>query len=60
MKGCLTFIFKTIIAVLVFFGLLHLGIIDFIRDKIDENKGSSQEKIYEDTKDIIMNLLQEK
>lgn len=53
MKGCLTFIFKTIIAVLVFFGLLHLGIIDFIRDKIDENKGSSQEKIYEDTKDII-------
>ncbi|MBE7704588.1 MAG: hypothetical protein E7Z90_02100 [Cyanobacteria bacterium SIG29] len=53
MKGCLSFIFKTIIAVLVFFGLLHLGVIDFIKDKIDEHKGTSQEKIYEDTKDII-------
>ncbi len=54
MKGCLSFIIKTIIAVLVFFGLLHLGVIDYIKDKIDEHKGaSSQEKMIEDTKDVI-------
>ena len=52
--GCLRFIFRTIIAVLVFFGLLHLGVIDFIKDKIDEHKsGESQEKIIEDTKDMV-------
>lgn len=55
MKGCLSFIIKTVIAVLVFFGLLHLGVIDFIKDKIDEyrNESSSQEKMIEETKDVI-------
>ena len=55
MKGCLSFIIKTVIAVLVFFGLLHLGVIDFIKDKIDEyrNESSSQEKMLEETKDVI-------
>lgn len=54
MKGCLTIIYKTIIAVLVFFGLLHLGVIDFIKDKLEErNGGVSQEKILEETKDVI-------
>lgn len=54
MKGCLTIIYKTIIAVLVFFGLLHLGVIDFIKDKLEErNSGASQEKMIEKTKDVI-------
>lgn len=54
MKGCLSFIIKTIIAVLVFFGLLHLGVIDFIKDKIDEFRDApSQEKMIENTKDVI-------
>ena len=52
--GCLRFIFRTIIAVLVFFGLLHLGVIDFIKDKIDEFRDApSQEKMIENTKDVI-------
>ena len=54
MKGCLTIIYKTIIAVLVFFGLLHLGVIDFIKDKLEErNSGASQEKMIEKAKDVI-------
>lgn len=54
MKGCLTIIYKTIIAVLVFFGLLHLGVIDFIKDKLEErNSGASQEKMIEETRDVI-------
>lgn len=54
MKGCLTIIYKTIIAVLVFFGLLHLGVIDFIKDKLEErNSGASQEKMIENAKDVI-------
>ena len=54
MKGCLSFIIKTIIAVLVFFGLLHLGVIDFIKDKVKEYKDApSQEKMVEKAKDVI-------
>lgn len=55
MKGCLSFIIKTVIAVLVFFGLLHLGVIDFIKDKIQEYKTetSSQEKMIDKTKDVV-------
>lgn len=54
MKGCFTFIIKTIIAVLVFFGLLHLGVIDFIKDKIQEYRDvPSQERMVENAKDII-------
>ena len=53
MKGCLSFIIKTIIALLVFFGLMHLGVIDFIKEKIEENNSSSQERIMEKTKDIL-------
>ena len=44
MKGCLSFIIKTVIAVLVFFGLLHLGVIDFIKDKIQEYKSETKKK----------------
>lgn len=53
MKGCLSFIIKTIIAVLVFFGLLHLGAIDWVKDKIHEYYNPSQEKMIEQTKDVI-------
>lgn len=53
MKGCLSFIIKTIIAVLVFFGLLHIGAIDWIKDKIYEYQNPSQEKMIEQTKDVI-------
>lgn len=53
MKGCLSLIFKTIIGILVFFGLLHLGVIDFIKDKISEYNKPSQEKLIEKTKDLI-------
>ena len=56
MKGCLSFIIKTIIAVLVFFGLLHLGVIDFIKEKIEEYRGNEevrQEKMVDKTKDVV-------
>lgn len=53
MKGCLSFIIKTVIAVLVFFGLLHIGAIDWIKDKIHEYQNPSQEKMIEQTKDVI-------
>lgn len=55
MKGCLSFVIKTVIAVLVFFGLLHLGVIDFIKDKIEEYRtdSSSQEKMIDKTKDVV-------
>ena len=56
MKGCLSFIIKTVIAVLVFFGLLHLGVIDFIKDKIEEYRGNEearQEKMVDKTKDVV-------
>lgn len=55
MKGCLSLIIKTIIAVLVFFGLVHLGVIDYIKDKIDEQKSaiSSNEQMLDKTKDVV-------
>ena len=54
MKGCLSLIIKTIIAILVFFGLLHLGVIDFIKDKIREySDAPTQEQMIEKTKDVI-------
>lgn len=53
MKGCLNFIFKIIIAILVFFGLLHLGAIDYIKEKIDNYNNPSQEKMLEKTKDVV-------
>lgn len=53
MKGCLSFIIKLIIAVLVFFGLLHLGAIDYLKDKLDEYKNPSQEQMLDKTKDVI-------
>lgn len=55
MKGCLSFIIKTIIAVLVFFGLVHIGAIDFIKEKIAEYKdsSSSQEQMIDKTKDVV-------
>ena len=53
MKGCLSFIIKFIIAVLVFFGLVHLGAIDYLKDKLDEYKNPSQEQMLDKTKDVI-------
>lgn len=53
MKGCVSLIIKTIIAVLVFFGLVHLGIIDYIREKISEHTNASQEQIIDKAKDIL-------
>ncbi len=48
MKGCLSIILKTIIAILVFFGLLHLGVIDFIKDKIEEHRTNIEQKAEEE------------
>ena len=48
MKGCLSIIIKTIIAILVFFGLLHLGVIDFIKDKINEYRTGTEQKVLEE------------
>lgn len=53
MKGCLSLIIKTVIAVLVFFGLMHLGVFDYIKNKIDEHKGAQQEQILDKTKDVV-------
>lgn len=53
MKGCLSLIFKTIIAILVFFGLKYLGIIDFIQEKFDEKFNSSLEQLESNAKDFI-------
>lgn len=53
MKGCLSFIFKVIIAILVFYGLVHIGAIDFIKEKINEYNNPSQEKIIEQSKDVV-------
>ena len=53
MKGCLSLIIKIIIAVLVFFGLVHIGAIDFIKEKINNYQNPSQEQLIENTKDII-------
>ena len=53
MKGCLSLAIKTIIAILVFFGLMHLGVIDFIKDKIDEFQNPSQEKVVDKAKDVV-------
>ena len=53
MKGCLSLIIKTLIAICVFFGLKYLGIIDFIQDKIDTWQGTSQERMLDKTKDIV-------
>ncbi|MBQ9245436.1 hypothetical protein IJ182_04115 [bacterium] len=52
MKGCLGIIIKTVIAVLVFFGLVHLGAVDFIKDKISEHQ-SAQEQQEQEEKDIV-------
>lgn len=55
MKGCLSFIIKTVIAVLVFFGLLHLGVIDWAKEKYNEWQGKDserQEKMVDKTKDV--------
>ncbi len=53
MKGCLSLIIKTIVVVLVFFGLLHLGVIDFIKNKIQETKNVEQGEILDKTKDVV-------
>lgn len=53
MKGCLNFIIRLVIIVLVFFGLVHLGVIDFIKNKIEERNSSTQEKLVNDAKDIV-------
>ena len=52
MKGCLSFIFKIIVAVLIFFGLVHIGAVDFLKDKINEYMNPPQEKIIEKAKDF--------
>ena len=53
MKGCLSLIIKTVIAVLVFFGLMHLGVVDYVKNKIDEHKGAEQEQILDKTTDVV-------
>lgn len=51
MKGCLSLVIKLVILVLVFFGLLHLGVIDWAMEKI--NNKTSQEAMIDKTKDVI-------
>ena len=53
MKGCLSFIIKIIIAVLVFFGLQHIDAIDFIKSKINDYQNKTQEEIVDKTKDVV-------
>ena len=56
MKGCLSFIIKTIIAVLVFFGLVHIGAIDWLKEKYQEwqnKEPERQEKMIDKTKDVV-------
>ncbi len=53
MKGCFSFIIKIIIAVLVFFGLQHIGVIDFIKSRINDYQNKTQEEIIDKTKDIV-------
>ncbi|MBQ4122471.1 hypothetical protein IJD44_01925 [bacterium] len=53
MKGCFSFIIKTIIVILVFFGLVHLGVIDYIKTKISEKKSVSQKEMVDKTKDVV-------
>lgn len=53
MKGCFSLIIKTIIAVLVFFGLVHLGVIDFIKEYINERNNPSQEQMVDKAKDVV-------
>lgn len=53
MKGCLSLIIKLIIGVLIFFGLVHLGVIDFIKNQIQEHNTATKEHIIDDTKDVV-------
>ncbi len=53
MKGCLGLIIKLAVIILIFFGLQHLGIIDSIKNKIQENKNTSREHILDNTKDVV-------
>ncbi len=53
MKGCLSLIIKTAIAVLVFFGLVHIGAVDYIKEKINERTNPPQEEMVDKTKDVV-------
>lgn len=53
MKGCLSKIVNVIIIVLVFYGLVHLGAIDFIKEKIEQKIHPSQEEMIDKTKDFV-------
>ena len=53
MKGCLSFIIKTAAVILIIFGLKYLGIIDFVKDKIQERSSAPQAEKIEKAKDIV-------
>ncbi len=53
MKGCFSSIKNIILAILVFFGLKYLGIIDLLQDKISERKAVSQEQAADSAKEFI-------
>lgn len=54
MKGCFGTIIKTIIAVLVFLGLVHIGFIDFIKERIEEYRSpEKKQELVEKAKDVI-------
>ena len=53
MKGCLGKIVNIVIAVLVFYGLVHIGAIDFVKEKIDQKIHPSQEELIDKTKDFV-------
>lgn len=53
MKGCLSITAKAAAAVLIFFGLKYLGIVDFIQDKLKERNSAPQEQQIEKAKDIV-------
>ena len=53
MKSFLSLIIKITIAVLVFFGLKYLGVIDYIQEKIGEYNDTSTERNIEKAKDLV-------
>ena len=60
MKGCLGFIIKTAAVILIIFGLKYLGIIDFVKDKIQERSSAPQAEKIEKAKDIVEYMHKEK
>ena len=53
MKGCLGRIFKFLAALVIAVLLYHFGVIDFVKNKISEYNSGKEERIIENTRDIV-------